>query len=125
METMLDKGYRVSGAVVAMTALVANATAIFTISNAFAGTIGTKSFTPKKLRVYNAAAGAGWLRLGTGVGGAFAATMPAVWVLNNMDSVWQEFELPDVPHYATMTAYPDAIAGGGAISCQVEVEEQG
>ncbi len=125
METMLDRGYRVSGAVVNLAAVgVANATAIFTISNSNQQ-IGTKSFKPRKLRVRNNAGGNCWLALGTGVAGAFAATLPQVRVLNNMDSVWQEVELPEVQHFLTMTAFPDALVAGGSLDVQVEVEEIG
>ncbi len=125
METALDKGYRVSGAVVNLAAVgVANATVIFAVSNT-AVQIGTKSFKPRKLRVQNLIGGQCWLYLGTGVAGTFVARIPAVLVLNNIDSVWQEVDLPDVEFFASMTAYPDALPGGGSLNCIIEAEEIG
>ncbi|MDD5700431.1 MAG: hypothetical protein PHU23_00150 [Dehalococcoidales bacterium] len=125
MLTDLDKGVRVSGAVVNIAAVgAANATAIFTRS-AFAQQVGTKSFIPRKLMVRNNAGGNLWLSLGTGVGGLFADALPPVRVLNNMDGEWQEFDLPSVELFANMTAFPDALVAGGSVDVQVEVEERG
>lgn len=126
METMLDTYYRVSGGVVNVIAvLAANATAIFTRST-FAQQIGTKGFIPVKLRVRNNAAGQLWLFLGTGAAvPAFAAMYPAVRVLNNMDNIWQQFELPRVEFFLDFTCYADAMIAGGSLDCQVEVEETG
>jgi len=128
MLTELDKGYRVSGAVVNVTGVTpATAQIIFTRS-AFAQQIGTKSFIPKKLMIRNNAGGNCWLNLGTGTAAPappFAATLPAVRVLNNLDNEWQEVELPAVEHFASMTCYADALLAGGSLDVQVEAEEKG
>jgi hypothetical protein len=87
--------------------------------------IGNKTAKLRKLRVRNNLGGNCWLFIGTGVGGAFVALMPAVFVTNNIDSSWQEFELPAAEAAATITAYPDALPGGGTLDVQLEVEEMG
>ena len=126
MFTELDRGYRRSGVVVNVVAVLAiNAQIIFALS-AFAQQIGTKSFIPKKLMVRNNAGGNCWLNLGAGAAApAFAATLPPVRVLTNIDSEWQEVELPSVEHFASMTCWADALAAGGSLDVQVEVEERG
>lgn len=126
MLTELDKGYRVSGVVVNVIAVTAITAQVIFIRSAFAQQIGTKSFIPKKLMVRNNAGGNCWLNLGTGAAApAFAATLPPVRVLNNLDSEWQEVELPSVEHFLSMTCWADALAAGGSLDVQVEVEEKG
>ncbi len=122
METELDRGIIVTGGVVTLAALAANAVALFQVSN-FVQQIGTKSFIVKKLRVRNNAAGNLWLTLGLGIPGV--ASMPLFFVLNGMDGVWQEFELPAVEFFADLTAFVSAIVVGGTVEAQVEVEERG
>jgi hypothetical protein len=125
MLTDMDKGVRVSGAVVNIAVVgAANATVIF-IRSAFAQQVGTKSFITRKLMVRNNAGGNLWLALGTGVGGLFANALPPVRVLNVLDNEWQEFDLPAVELFANMTAFPDALVAGGSVDVQVEVEERG
>ncbi len=125
METQLERGVIVSGDVVNIAAAAAaNAEAIFELSD-FAQQVGTKSFKPKKLLVRNNAGGNLWLSLGTGVAGAFVDAIPPVRVMNNMDSNWQEVELPEVELFADMTAFPDALVAGGSVDVQVQVEEIG
>jgi hypothetical protein len=125
METALDKGYRVSGAVVNLAvAGAAAAVAIFSVSNTITQ-IGTKSFKPRKLMVRNNAGGNCWLFLGLGSPVFTASTLPAVRVLNNMDNEWQEVDLPAVEHFADLTAYPDALVAGGSLDVKVEAEECG
>lgn len=122
MEAILDKGYRVTGAVVGLAAGAAAAVALFTLSNSPLQ-IGTKSFIPRKLRVRNNNAGNLWLTLGVGIPGV--ATYPLFRVLNNLDNVWEELELPAIEHFATLTAFVDAIVAGGTVEAQVEAEEIG
>lgn len=126
METQLERGVLVPGAVINLPAPggAINAAAIFQVSN-FAQQIGTKSFKPRKLLVRNNAGGICWLSLGTGVGGAFVNGLPPVRVLNNIDSSWQETELPEVEFFADMTAFADALLAGGSLDVQVLVEEIG
>ncbi len=125
METQMERGVLVSGGVVNIAAAAAaNAAAIFQVSN-FAQQIGTKSFKPRKLLVRNNAGGTLWLSLGTGVGVGFADALPPVRVMNNLDSSWQETELPEVEIFADMTAFVDALVAGGSVDVQVEVEEVG
>lgn len=125
METQMERGVLVPGAVVNIAAAAAaNATVIFQLSN-FAQQLGTKSFKLRKLLVRNNAGGALWLELGTGVAGAFAQVIPPVRVMDNLDSSWQEVELPKVELFADLTAFPDALVAGGSVDVQVEVEEIG
>jgi len=125
METMLDRGYRVTGAVVNVVAVTgATAQIIYPISN-FAGQIGTKTFKPRKLMVRNNAGGNLWLSLGTLVGGAFTNRLPPVRVLNNMDNEWVEYELPAAEFALDMRAFCDALIAGGSCDVCVEAEEVG
>ena len=124
-ETQLDRGVLVSGGVVNIAAAAAaNATVIFRVSN-FANQIGTKSFSPRKLFVRNNGGGALWLEVGTGVAGAFAQVIPPVRLVDNMDNIWQEVELPEVEVFADLTAFPAALPGGGSVDVMVTVEEKG
>lgn len=127
MLSELIRGVIVQGAVVNLAAAAAaNATPIFRVSNTGAATgIGVKSFKLKKLMVRNNAAGNQWLRVGTGVGGAFVDAIPPLMVLNNLDNSWQELELPDVELFVNMTAFPVALVAGGSLDVQAEVEEIG
>lgn len=126
METELFNGVRKSGAVTNLAAAgAANAVAVFTPATAFAAQIGTKTFRPRKVMVRNNGGGDDWLHLGTGVGGAFADAFPAIRVLDDLDNTWHEYDLPKVDFLATMTAYPEALGGGGTLDVQVEVEENG
>ncbi len=125
METQLERGLLVPGAVVNIAAAAAaNATVIFQLSN-FGQQIGTKSFKLRKLMVRNNGGGTLWLEVGTGVAGGFAQVIPPVRVMDNLDSSWQEIEMPDVELFADMTAFPDALLAGGSVDVQVEVEEVG
>jgi hypothetical protein len=125
MESLMDKGYRVTGPVYNLTAsLVANATMIYRVSN-FAQQIGTKSFKPRKIKVMNNAGGNLVLMLGTGAAGTWVTKLPGIYVLNNMDGVWQEFDLPTVEFFVDMTAYPATLVAAGTVDVQVEVEEIG
>lgn len=122
MITELLKGIERKGAVVNLAAaLVANAVAVYQVSN-FNQQIGTKSFKAKKLIVRNNAAGNCWVSIGTGVGGAFGATCPAQQSLNNLT---ETFDLEGVEHFADMTVWVDAIVAGGALDFQAVVEEIG
>lgn len=123
---VLDKGYRVVGNIVRLAlASIANPPPIFQVSN-FAQQIGTKSFKPRKIRIMNNAAGATTINLGTGItAGTFVPRFPAVNTLNGLEEEWVEVELPEVEFFADMTAFPTAVALGGTIDIQVEVEECG
>ena len=122
MITELSRGIERTGAVVNLAAaLVANATAVYQVSN-FNQQLGTKSFKAKKLKVRNNAAGNCWVSIGTGVGGAFVASCSAKRSLNDLDD---EFDLGGVEHFADMTVWVDALAAGGSLDFQAVVEEIG
>ena len=122
MLTELKKGTQRTGSIVNLAlAAVANATAVYQVSN-FNQQLGTKSFKAKKLIVRNNGAGNCWVSVGTGVGGAFAATCPVFRSLNNLT---EEFDLQGVEHFADMTAWVDALAAGGSLSFQAVIEEIG
>ncbi|MDD4967297.1 hypothetical protein [Halothiobacillus sp.] len=122
MLTELRKGIVRQGAVVNLAAAgAAAAAAVYQVSN-FNQQLGTKSFKALKLKVRNNAAGDTWVNIGTGAGGAFAATMPAKRILNNMD---EEFDLGGVEHFADMTVFADALAIGTSLDLQAIVEEVG
>ncbi len=125
METMLDRGYRVTGAVVNVVAVTGPTAQIIYGVSAFAQQIGTKTFKPRKLMVRNNAGGNLWMSLGTLVGGVFTNRLPPVRVLNNLDNEWQEVELPAAEFALDMRAFCDALVAGGSCDVQVEVEEVG
>lgn len=126
MLTALGKGRRVRGAVVNLAAAgAANAQVIFQLSN-WAAQLGTKSFFLKRVWMMNNAAGQQTVMIGTGVGGgAFAAVIPGLVSINNMDVGWPEDDLNEIEVFADLTAYPVALIAAGTIDIQVEVEEIG
>jgi len=107
-----------------MVALVANAANIFVIS-AGPGMIGTKTLVLRRLKITNNAGGNTFVRIGTGAAATFAALMAPLYTLNNTTDDYMEFDLPYIETTLTLTAYVDALAGGGVISVQAEVEERG
>jgi cysteine synthase len=122
MLTELLKGQERKGSVVNLAAaLVANAAAVYQVSN-FNQQLGTKSFKALRIVVQNVAAGNCWVSLGTGTGGTFAATVPVFRSLNN---ITETFELYGVEHFADMTSWVDALAAGGSLNLQAVVEEIG
>lgn len=123
---MLDllKGKRRQSLPITMTALVANATAVYQVSN-FANMLGAKTFRIKRLKIRNNGAGNTWLHIGTGAAGTFVNMMTALYTVNNTTDDYEEADLPDVEFAADMTAYPDAIAALGTMEVMAEVEEIG
>lgn len=101
-------------------AAVANAVAVFTLP---AGQlVGAKSLKIHRVNIYNNAAGTTTVLIGTGVGGAFVALLPALDSFNGMfDSYGPETDLIEAESFATITAYPVALGVGTSIDIQVEV----
>ena len=123
MDIALLKGRRTVGPRINMAAAgVANATVIYTIPT---GLQGTKSAKLKKIMWRNIAAGAQWIHIGTGVAGTFADLIPAFQTVTNQSDVIDEEAMPDVESFANITAYAEALGGGGTIDIQIEVEERG
>ncbi|MDD5510851.1 MAG: hypothetical protein PHI12_08575 [Dehalococcoidales bacterium] len=123
--TELDRGYKVTGPVVNLAVAGVGTAAVVFIRSNFAGQIGTKSFRIKKVICRNNAAGATFLNIGTGVGGLFVAAIPALMTLNNMDQEFGPEELGNAEFFASATAWPTALAAGGTLDVQIEVEEIG
>lgn len=114
-------GTRLDGPLVPFTlAGIANTSNLWQISNA-PTQIGVKTFKLRRVSGRNNGAGTTWLHIGTGVGVAFVDTIPPLRVINNMDFVYGEDELPPTEFSADMTAYVDA----APVDVQVEVEEIG
>lgn len=124
MTTDYFRGIRRVGPVVPMVALIANAANIFVVST-FAAMVGTKTLVIKRLKINNAAGGNTFVHVGTGAAGTFVALIPPLRTLNDTTDDYMEYDLPQVETTLTITAYVDALAGGGVISVQVEVEERG
>jgi hypothetical protein len=121
----LKQGTRRAGNVVNLAiAGIGNAQPIFQQSN-WGNQIGTKSFRIKRLKIRNNAAGTNFLHVGTGVGAAFVDRMPPLLSVNGMTDDWAEYDLPEYVFVADCTAYPAALAAGGSMDVQVEVEEIG
>lgn len=128
--TGFDEGVRLQGPVTNLAvAAVANAVAIFQLSNwnipAGGQMVGTKSVRIKRIKMMNNAAGNQVVMIGTGVGAAFAALLPGLVSLNNLNEDFVEEDLPQVEAFADITAYPVALVAAGTIDVQIEVEEIG
>lgn len=97
----------------------ANAQVVFAIP---AGQlVGTKSLKIHRVNIFNNAAGNTQVLVGTGVGGAFAALLPALDTFNSLFSSYgPEVDLIANETFASITAYPVAV-GAGTINVQVEV----
>lgn len=113
------EGIVVIGPVVNLAAAgAANAVAVFTLPLLVGQLIGTKSLEIRKVMLFNNTAGNQIVMIGTGVGGAFVALMPALNSINDMPDIWDV--LPAVEAFATITAYPVALPAG-SIDIQLEV----
>ncbi len=119
----LTRGKILTGPVANVAAAVTSYPAF--LVSAYAGQVGTRSFRLRKLMAQNNAVGAAvWLRVGTGVWGAFVDMIPYLYVLNNIDQEWQEFDLPRVEFFATLNVGTPVMAAGNVL-VTVEVEEIG
>lgn len=108
------KGTRISSAVVT---IAAGATAENLFLQSTSGT-NNKPFIVRKIRAYNNV-GATTLQIGTGLAGAWARILPTFRLVNNMDNVWTEAEIPEIPVNANLTVQTDVLG----VQVQVEVEE--
>ena len=123
MESVLLTGKRVTGPVTNLAAAgVANAAAVYTLGTAW---VGTKSLKVKKVAYRNNAGGQTYLHIGTGVAGTFADLIDPIVIMNNQSDTLTEIEIPQNEAFATITAYPEALAAGGSVDVQVEVDEIG
>lgn len=110
----------VPGPIVNLAAVgAANAVVIYTIP---VGLVGTKSVKIHRVTLYNNAAGNTQILIGNGVGGAFAALLPALDSINNLnDPYGPETDLIQAESFANITAYPVALIGVLGIDIQLEV----
>ena len=121
VELRLMDGPRLAGPRVPLVlAGVGGALAVWQISTA-PTQIGVKTAKLRRVSGRNNAAGTTWLHIGTGVGAGFVDVIPPLRVVNNMDFVYGEEELPPTEFSADMTAYAEAVP----VDVQVEVEEIG
>jgi hypothetical protein len=121
MGLLVQDSIIVPGPVVNLAAAgAANAQVVFTIP---AGQlVGTKSLKIHVVNLYNNAAGTTQVLIGTGIGGAFAALLPALDSINALnDSYGPYTDLIQAESFANITAYAVALAGVGTIDVQVEV----
>lgn len=124
LDLMQNRGIRMIGGVINMNlAGVANAFTIYQISN-WGQMVGVKTFRIKRVKGINLAGANTDIHIGTGVGGAFVAMVPALHTFNGLNFDFVENDLPEVEFAADMTCYPDAVGAGG-VTIQVEVEEIG
>jgi len=111
----------VPGPVINMAAAgAANAVVVFALP---AGAlVGTKSLRIHRVNLYNNAAGNTQVLIGNGIGGAFAALLPALDSFTGLfGSYGPETDLIQVESFATITAYPVALGVGTSIDIQLEV----
>ena len=109
-----------AGAVVNLAAAaVANAVVVYTVPTAL---VGARSVKIYRVNLYNNAAGNTQVLIGTGVGGAFAALLPALDSFNGLvDAYGPETDLIQPETFANITAYPVALLGGTTIDILLEV----
>lgn len=100
---------------------VANAAVVYTIPVLAGQLIGVKSVKIKKISLYNNAAGNTQVLVGTGVGAAFAALLPALDSFSGLRDDYGEDVLADVESFLNITAYPVALIAGTSIDIQLEV----
>jgi len=114
------EGIVVTGPVVNLIAAgVANAVVVFTIPVLVGQLVGVKSVKILKVHLFNNAAGNTSVLIGTGVGGAFVALLPAIVSMNGLEDIYDN--LPEVESFVNITAYPVALVAAGIISLQLEV----
>jgi len=109
-----------AGAVVNLAAAaVANAVVVYTVPTAL---VGARSVKIHRVNLYNNVAGNTQVLIGTGVGGAFVALLPALDSFNGLvDAYGPETDLIQAESFANITAYPVALLGGTTIDIQLEV----
>jgi hypothetical protein len=114
-----DEIIRVGQVVNLAAAGVANAVVVFAIPVAL---LGVRSVKIYRVNLFNLAAGATQVLIGTGVGGAFAALLPALDSFNNLnDAYGPATDLIQAQAFANITAYAVALAVGTSINIQLEV----
>ena len=97
----------------------ANAVVVFAIPVAL---IGVRSVKIYRVNLFNLLAGNTQVLIGTGVGGAFAALLPALDSFNNLnDAYGPATDLIQAQSFANITAYPVALVAGSSINIQLEV----
>ena len=117
------EGTIITGPLVNMTvAGAANAVVVFTIPVLAGQLIGVKSAKIRKVSLYNNVAGNTQVLIGTGVGGGFAALIPALDSMNGLSDLYgPETDLIEVETFANITAYPVALAAGTSIDLRLEL----
>jgi hypothetical protein len=120
MGLLVQDGIIVPGPIVNLAAAaVANAVVVYTIP---VGLVGTKSVKIHRVTFYNNAAGTTQILIGNGVGGAFAALLPALDTFNGLvDQYGPQTDLIQAESFANITAYPVALVGVLGIDIQLEV----
>jgi len=121
MGLLVEDRIIVAGPIVNLAAAAAaNAAVIFTIP---AGQlVGTKSVRIRRVNLYSNAAGNTQVLVGTGVGAAFAALLPALDSMNGLfASYGPETDLIEAESFAAITAYPVALVAASSIDIQLEV----
>jgi hypothetical protein len=114
-----DEIIRVGQIVNLAAAAAANAVVVFAIPVAL---LGVRSVKIYRVNLFNLAAGSTQVLIGTGVGGAFAALLPALDSFNNLnDAYGPATDLIQAQAFANITAYPVALAVGSSINIQLEV----
>lgn len=124
---LVRDGIYVRSGVVNLAAVgAANAAVVYTIPALAAQLIGTKSARIRKVIMHNNAAGTTTVLIGTGVGGAFVALLPALDSINGFTDNYDYLNgLPEAESFANITAYPVALGAGTSIDIQLEVEIRG
>ena len=114
-----DEIIRVGQIVNLAAAGVANAVVVFAIPVAL---VGVRSVKIYRVNLFNLVAGNTQVLVGTGVGGAFAALLPALDSLNGLnDAYGPATDLIQAQAFANITAYPVALVAGSSINIQLEV----
>jgi hypothetical protein len=115
-----------SGVVNLAVAGVAAAAVVYTIPILAGQLIGIKSAKIRKVILHNNVAGTTTVLVGTGVGGAFVALLPALDSINGFTDIYDTLNgLPEAETFLNITAYPVALGAGTSIDIQLELEIRG
>ncbi len=85
-----------------------------------AGSQNPRTVILRKILVYNDV-GAATIMIGTGIAAGWVQRWPTLRLVNNMDNIWTEVEIPEVEIGADLTVQTDVLG----VLVQVEVDEVG
>lgn len=115
------EGIIVPGPVVNLTGVgAANSVVIFTIPALAGQLVGVKSAKIRKVHLFNNAAGNISVLIGRGAAGVgIPVLLPALTSMNGLEDLYDS--LPEVESFTNITAWLSALAVGGSVDIQLEL----